>query len=128
MEVKKVMSYWLTFWAPGTIVGESWNKKLTEFPDVKKVEWPDNAYAFTVWQREDLFVDGTRYQGDPEQIGPMYYHPKSKIETLEEVKKNPYKGFALVRNMECNHWDKIIWTRWGNWPQPYDGEKMIVLK
>jgi hypothetical protein len=30
--------------------------------------------------------------------------------------------------MECNGWKQMVWTRWGNWPQPFEPERMEVLK
>ena len=34
----------------------------------------------------------------------------------------------LISNMECNDWKQIIWTRWGNWPQPFDPATAEVLR
>ena len=125
--MEKKMKYWVKFWMPGTIVAESWNQEFESLPDPRRVSWPRHAYAFTVHQREDIVDKDKEYQGKPEQVGPMYYHPDSKIETLEEVKQNPNTGPALVSNMECNGWDRIIWTRWKNWPQPFKEGEMLVL-
>jgi hypothetical protein len=30
--------------------------------------------------------------------------------------------------MECNGWKQIIWTRWMNWPQPYEPGQQAILK
>lgn len=122
----KKLKRFVVFWAPGLFFGEARTQDV-ESADPLAVEWPDDAYAFTMHEREDV-VDGEKiYEGEPVQVGPMYYHPDSKIETLEEVKRNPNKGAALVSNMENNGWDHIIWTRWGNWPQPFKEGKSVVL-
>lgn len=91
------------------------------------MKWPDNAYAFAVIRRTDI-VDGTeRFKGKVEQVGPHYYHPDSKIETFAEVEKNPHATRILLDNMRCNKWDKLVWARWGNWPQPYREGEIVVL-
>jgi len=61
----------------------------------------------------------------------MYYHPGSTITSLDQVKagKTPGSiGHALIGNMECNNWDAVIWTRWGNWPQPFDAAKHEICR
>lgn len=125
--MKKELKRFVTFLAPGAFVGESWTQDI-ESADPMEVTWPTNAYAFTMHEREDVVDGETRYSGKAVQIGPMYYHPDSKIETLEEVKRNPRRGSSLVGNMECNEWDRVIWTRWGNWPQPFRGGEVEVLR
>lgn len=124
--MKKEIKRWVMFLAPGAFVAEYWSRDI-EHLDPARIEWPDNAYAFELYEREDMVDGETRYKGEPKQIGQTYYHPSSKIETLEQVRANPNKGSCLVSNMECNNWDRVIWTRWGNWPQPFDAAKMTVL-
>jgi hypothetical protein len=29
--------------------------------------------------------------------------------------------------MRCNKWPSVIYSRWGNWPQPYEAGKCEVL-
>ena len=124
--MKKIVRYYVKYWSPGSFVGESWTKDIQN-PDPLSIEWPDNAYAFSLHRQEDVIDGDSTYSGKPEQIGPLYYHPESKIETLEEVKKNRASSKILIDNMEINKWNKIIWSRWNNWPQPYEPEKMEVI-
>ena len=56
----------------------------------------------------------------------MYYHPDSKVEDLKEVEQNPNATDTLIRNIKNNGWDRIIWTRWGNWPQPFNPTKITL--
>ncbi len=125
--MNKVTKTWINFYAPGSFTANEWTKDTPENTSPDDVEWPDNAYAFTLHRRVDIVDGGETYNGKPEQIGPMYYHPDSATETLEEVKQNPSATSILVGNMECNRWERIVWTRWGNWPQPFDSEKHRVL-
>jgi hypothetical protein len=125
--MNKETVYYARFWSPGSFVAEDWTKPIST-PDPRKVEWPDRAYAFSIHKREDVVDGDKRYKGKPEQIGPLYYHPDSKVESLAEVRKNRKATDILISNMECNGWKQMVWTRWGNWPQPFEPERMEVLK
>ena len=124
--MKKVIVYYVNFFSPGSFVADSWTKDIDD-PDPKKVEWPERAYAFTLHKRTDV-VDGKQvFRGSPKQIGPMYYHPDSKVENIRAAKKNKKSTPILISNMENNGWKEIVWSRWGNWPQPFDRKKSAVL-
>ena len=48
--------------------------------------------------------------------------------TSEEIaKRGDPRDSILLSNMRCNEWPSVIYTRWGNWPQPFDAEKIRVL-
>jgi hypothetical protein len=119
--------FYVVFWSPGSFVAEETTREV-ESADPRKVEWPNHAYAFRLFKREDVIDGDKTYQGKPEQLGPVYYHPDSAIQSLEEVRNNPKATSTLVSNMECNGWKQIIWTRWMNWPQPYEPGQHAILK
>lgn len=124
--MNKVNVFYARFISPGSFVAETWTAPLTS-PDPSSVEWPERAYAFTIHQREDV-ADGTqRFKGETKRIGPIYYHPDSVVESLEEVAKNPKATSILIGNMKGNGWTHVVWTRWGNWPQPFEADRMQVL-
>jgi hypothetical protein len=124
----KEKKYWITYWMPGSFTANTSVKDCKELPLIAEVEWPENAYALTLHQREDA-IDGEKvYKGESEQIGPMYYHPDSKVTTLEETKAHPHTTKTLISNMECNGWDAVIWTRWGNWPQPFENGRHEIVR
>lgn len=125
--MQKTQKTWIRFYTPGSFTAYTWDVDAWGEVDPTKVEWPDKAYAFTIHTRTDIEEDGEIFKGKVEQIGVMYYHPDSKIEVLEDVKKNPNSTSTLISNMECNKWDSIVWNRWGNWPQPYEADKATVL-
>ncbi|MEN6549998.1 MAG: hypothetical protein ABFE07_28475 [Armatimonadia bacterium] len=125
--MKKVRVSWITYLMPGLLVGENWDKDCEPGIDPEDVEWPKNAYAFRIMERTDVVHDGETYKGKAEQVGPLYYHPDSRVETLEEVRQNPRATDTLISNMRCNKWNRIIWTRWNNWPQPYEAKEIRVL-
>lgn len=125
--MQKQKKYWIRFWVPGSFVAEEIIRHCEALPTPEQVEFPDNAYAFTLHEREDI-VDGEQtYTGEAKRVGPTYYHPNSVVETLEEVKKNPNATSTLISNMEGNGWRQIVWSRWGNWPQPFEADSIKVL-
>lgn len=125
--MKKQTIHYVVFWAPGSFVAEEWSRDVPS-DDPRKVEWPGNAYAFRMFRREDVIDGDKKYRGQPEQLGPVYYHPDSAVQSLEEAQANPKASEVLISNMKCNGWKQIIWTRWMTWPQPFDPEKVAVLR
>ena len=124
MEKKKV--YWIRFWSPGSFVSESYDKNVKEFPDPQSVEFPDNAYSFTLHERKDVIDGDKTYRGDAQQVGPRYYHPDSKVEGIDEVSKRKDCDI-LIRNMQNNNWNEVVWSRWDNWPQTLTRSENVVL-
>jgi len=125
--MKKVKEYWIVFYSPGTIVANTWSKDIEKPVKPENVEWPDNAYAFELCERENIIENDETYKGKVIK-SKMYYHPNSKLSTLKEIKAtNDRRDATLIRNMENNNWNRVIFTRWGNWPQPYKPEEMEVI-
>lgn len=125
--MNKITMYYATFYTPGVFVADTWHKNL-DSTDPTMVEWPDDAYCFDVFKREDVVDGEATYKGKPEQVGKRYYHPDSKVEDLAQAKVNPNSTDTLISNMEINKFKYIVWSRWGNWPQPFDYDKDEVLK
>lgn len=128
--MRKVTKYFAVFVTPGAFFADNWHEEITEAAtkDPASIAWPDNAYAFTIDERIDVEdLDGTTYTGKVRQLGPTYYHPDSKVESYAQVLENPAATNILRTNMRSNNWAHIVWTRWGNWPQPYDPATITVL-
>lgn len=127
--MEKRIKYFVKFYTPGIIVAETSRREISD-PDPYKIEFPDYAYCFDILKREDVIdqTNGNEYQGKEERIGKRYYHPDSTIRTLEDIKKFSPHEKILISNMEINKWDKIIYTRWANWSQPFDEEKDLILE
>lgn len=125
--MEKRTTHYVVFWSPGSFMANDWSQPV-DSPDPRKVAWPDNAYAFRMFKREDVIDGGKTYEGKPEQLGPIYYHPDSAIQSLDEARSNPRASRTLISNMECNDWKQIIWARWQNWPQPFDPAEMVILR
>lgn len=115
------------FLSPGSFCANDWTVPV-ESTDPLAVKWPDNAYAFTLHERVDVMDGPERFEGKAQQVGPVYYHPDSKVLTEAEIaaKADP-RDKILLSNMRGNNWPSVIYSRWGNWPQPYEADKVRVL-
>ena len=102
--------------------------KFVALADPAAVVWPENAYAFTLHERVDVLDGPERFEGKPQQIGPTCYHPDSKVMTEAQIAaKGDPRNSILLNNMRINKWPSVIYSRWGNWPQPYEADKVRVL-
>lgn len=120
--------HFIRFFSPGMIVA---NTKMVRVdggrPDPETVEFPDGAYAFEIVE-QDVVTDGDdEFLGASKSIGPVYYHPDSKIETLDEVRQNHPDETILISNMETNGYDRIVFSRDGHWAQFFDPDKAAIL-
>lgn len=119
-------TYRLCFMHPGLFVGETSRVDCGESePDLTTIEWPESAYAVQVEVTHFAAVNGETYTRN--ETGKLYYHPDSKIATVDEVRARRPNETTLIANMECNKWDRVIWTRHDRWPQPFDPERMEIL-
>lgn len=119
----------VVYFYAGTICADTSETVFNSPEEVALADWPNRAYAYKLYQ-QDIVADtetGKVYRGDRTEVdGKLHYHPDSKVETLEQVRNSPNATETLIRNMECNGWDSIVWTRYGNWPQPFDKETMCI--
>lgn len=123
----RVTHRFVRFYAPGSFVANYWTEPVQTL-DSAAVKWPDNAYAFSLHERVDVLDGPETFTGKEQQIGPMYYHPDSKVLTEAEIAaKGDPRDSVLLSNMRCNKWPSVIYSRWGNWPQPYEADKVRVL-
>jgi hypothetical protein len=124
----RVTHRFVRFYAPGSFVANDWEQAVETSLNPHDVKWPDNAYAFTLHERVDVFDGPEKFTGAVRQIGPIYYHPDSKVMTEAEIAaKGDPNNRILLANMRCNRWPSVIYSRWGNWPQPYEADKVRVL-
>jgi len=124
--MKKTTKYFREFWYRGIIVGEQYLEEVEKID--LNIIWPKGAYAVAFYEREDIVDKGKTYKGNLKQIGKLLYHPDSKIETLKQVKVNHPEKRILIENMETNNYKSIIWTRFEDWPQPFDEKETEILQ
>ena len=125
--MKRVTVCYARFLSPGSIVSNDWTVPM-QTTDPHAVPWPENAYAFILYERVDVQDGAEMFKGEAKQIGPVYYHPDSKVLTQAEVAvKDDPRDSILLENMRRNDWPSVIYSRWGNWPQPYEAGKCKVL-
>lgn len=125
--MEKVTVRYARFLTKGSFFAEEWTE-LVSSADPNDVVFPDGAYAFTMNERVDVVDGDDVYTGKASQIGPMYYHPDSKVVTFDELmSRNDPRDRILLENMRCNGWSSMIYTRCGDWPQPYKKESMKIL-
>lgn len=123
----RVTVRYVRFFSPGSFCANDWTEPVNT-ADPCAVVWPENAYAFTLHERVDALDGIETFKGEAKQVGPMYYHPDSKVVTEAEVAaKGDQRDSILLSNMRCNKWPSVIYSRWGNWPQPYEAGKHVVL-
>jgi len=121
----KKTKYWVRFYTPGSFTANTRDSDIEEGTHANDIIFPDNAYAFTLRERTDIHEEGEVFKGKPTD-SKLYYHPDSQIENLGDIPDTPANNI-LRKNMINNNWHSVIFTRWHNWPQRYDQEKVIVL-
>ena len=123
----RVTVRYVRFLSPGSFVANDRTVPV-DSADPQTVKWPENAYAFTLHERVDVLDGPETFKGEAKQIGPVYYHPDSKVLTEAEVAaKGDPRDSILLSNMRCNKWPSVIYSRCGNWAQPYEAGKALVL-
>lgn len=123
----RVTVRYVRFLSPGSFCANDWTVPI-ESTDPLDVTWPENAYAFTLHERVDVMDGPEAFKGEAKQVGPVYYHPESKVLSAAEIAaKGDPRDSILLSNMRCNDWPNVIYSRWGNWPQPYEAGKVRVL-
>jgi hypothetical protein len=126
--MKKVKSRWIRFFSPGSFVSNETDVVVNDiFTQACDIEFPDNAYAFKVFEREDVVDGDSTFHGKPKQIGKTYYHPDSFVRTAGQIESMDGDWKILLSNMRCNDWEYVVFTRWGNWPQRYDPNSCEIL-
>jgi len=128
-EYKKSTEFIIVYFYAGAFCANHSEIKFNNLEDFNPDNWPDGSYAYEIYKQDKIkeLSTGEVFLHDRDKFdGKIHYHPDSKIETLDQVRNNPKASEILARNMECNGWESIIWTRYCNWPQPFYKEKICV--
>jgi hypothetical protein len=125
---QKVTETYARFYTPGAMFADTFDVPCAPDAHPDEIRFPENAYAFDFYRREDVIDGENTYRGKERKIGKRWYHPDSYVLTLAEVKgRADPRDRILIGNMECNGWPSVIFSRWGNWPQPFDSAESAIV-
>ncbi len=110
------LTTYVEFLHPGIFMSEESVKKVKS-RDVLELKVPKTAFAFKFFGIKSTIVDGIKLTSERLNISPTYFFG-GRIMTLDEVCKELPDARTLISNMKCNHWDRIIRCRTGNF-QPF---------
>jgi hypothetical protein len=83
---------------------------------------PKRAYGFRLFQRRFTpDEDETVMKSDRLNETGIHY-PDGQYWTLAKVKKEMPDESTLIRNMESNHWPRVIRNRYGQFRSPRDND------
>lgn len=71
-----------------------------------KIKMPKGAYSYTIYDREEIKTGKETLTGKLKNPSKIYII--GEVYDIERVKKEVPDSRILVRNMECNKWDKVI--------------------
>ena len=116
------------FLFPGSFFSEN-ETKVVKSRDPEKVKVPDGCFAFSFY---DLIVttvilpSGKKIVDYETKNRSKKFYPDAKIYSLQEIKEMKDNGNKiLISNMECNHWDRVVRTRSGNYQPLEKGDRII---
>lgn len=96
---------------PGLVIQEVSSKKI-EARDPEKVaaKMPEGAIGFRFFDQTKIEVDKEALTGEPKNYSGWYYVDGKEM-TLDEVKREMPERKILIRNMESNSYDRIVYIR-----------------
>lgn len=118
--------HYVEFFYSGIITADT-SCRPSDHRDPARVSLPDGAYAFHFFDREETELDGETLRGERKNVSPTYY-PGGTVKTLAEIEAlHDPRDRILLSNMRGNDWPAVVYTRFGNWPQPYREGREVVL-
>lgn len=85
---------------------------------------PKGAYAYRIFDREEVEQGGETLKGAPKNYGPR--HIKGEVYDLDRVKREVPDSRILVSNMECNGLPNVIKCLQGFLPANADDVLLAV--
>jgi hypothetical protein len=77
----------------------------------QKINLPDGAYAYHIFDREEVVQNGEKLTGKPKNYSPR--HIKGEVYNMERVEREVKDNSILLFNMKNNKWRKVIRCRQG---------------
>jgi len=108
----------------GIITSETSAEKVKD--RTMPTKFPKSSFGFRFYERTEMKTeDGELLIGVPQNYSGWNYIGGEEL-TLEEVKNRHPEKTILISNMECNSWDSVVLTRYGQ-AMPL-GKYDVVLK
>lgn len=132
METQTVTRHFVCFFSPGTFVAEQSERPIAAWDVDAAVSMSSEikerygatpyGFCFLTYERGPDDLDSH------ESARSRMYYLGGTVETLEQIKaRNDPKDTILIRNMECNGWDRVVRNdnSW-SWTSPLrDGDVVL---
>lgn len=92
-----MIKHYIKFQYPGSFMSESKSKEIAErlFDGM----WPDNAYSYQLFSREEVMIDGETFKGICKNFSPVTF--RGKLITIDDVPDTD-EFYILRNNMKFN--------------------------
>jgi len=108
--------HYVRFTYAGSFVSEHGDEPIRSRDS--KIILPRGAYAWRVFDREEVRHGGEVLKGEPKNFGPR--HIVGEVFDVERVRREVPDNDILLSNMKCNRWPKVIRCRQGFIPMEKD--------
>lgn len=88
----------------------------------QKITLPCGAYAYRIFDREEVSFGGETLKGSQKNFGPR--HVKGDVYDIARVENEVTDNRILLANMRGNGWDRVVKCAQGFIPM-YDGDVLI---
>jgi len=106
---------------PGFLVSETVAREVPSRTRPAKV--PERAYAYRFYDQSEVELDGEILKGKSKNHS-CWIFMDAELYTLEQVERLPGKNDILISNMKCNNWDTVVKTKFGQFMQLHDGDRV----
>jgi hypothetical protein len=122
-----MIRHYAEYYHPGIIVSET---SLVEVPERNPalIAQKQGSYGFRFFDRKVVIADeGEELSGARKNVSGMYYWPDCDIMDIEAARAWKGGDSILVRNMECNGYDKVVNTPFGQSFPLRDGDVVLPV-
>ena len=116
-----MLRHYVEYLYPGICVSETSTREVAE-RNAALIAIPDRSFGFRFFSREEVELDGEVLVGKPKDYSNWIYEGEEL--TLAQVKKRYPDKDTLISNMECNGYDRVVMTRFGQAMLLEEGDKV----
>lgn len=98
-----MIRHYVEFTFPGTFFCETTVESIASRD--AEIVLPPRAFAYRLFDREEVDADGETLKGQPKNFGPRHF--RGAVLTLEDVKREYPQHGILIGNMECNGYARV---------------------